>query len=81
MLQFSSSLCGYEPFYDDDEQYMYKKIVKGDFEFDSPYWDNITTNAKVKNGRCTIICQLNLQVTYTPVTCLKPTQKRYDQRM
>ncbi|KAH3840272.1 calcium/calmodulin-dependent protein kinase type IV-like isoform X2 [Dreissena polymorpha] len=39
-------LCGYEPFYHDDEQQMYKKIVKGDYEFDSPYWDNITTNAK-----------------------------------
>lgn len=39
-------LCGYEPFYDDDEQKMYKKIVKGDYEFDSPYWDNITYNAK-----------------------------------
>lgn len=39
-------LCGYEPFYDEDEQVMYKKIVKGDYEFDSPYWDNITENAK-----------------------------------
>ena len=40
-------LCGYEPFYDDDETTMYKKIVKGDYEFDSPWWDNITENAKV----------------------------------
>lgn len=39
-------LCGYEPFIDDDERVMYKKILKGDYEFDSPYWDNITHNAK-----------------------------------
>jgi len=49
---FLFRLCGYEPFYDDDEQYMYKKIVKGDFEFDPPYWDNITTNAKVRSPMC-----------------------------
>ena len=40
-------LCGYEPFIDDDERVMYKKILKGSYEFDSPYWDNITHNAKV----------------------------------
>ncbi|KAL4227967.1 Calcium/calmodulin-dependent protein kinase type IV [Mactra antiquata] len=39
-------LCGYEPFYHEDEREMYKKILKGDFMFDSPYWDNITENAK-----------------------------------
>ena len=26
---------------------MYKKILKADYEFDSPYWDNITQNARV----------------------------------
>ena len=26
---------------------MYKTILKGSYEFDSPYWDNITHNAKV----------------------------------
>ncbi|XP_060594839.1 calcium/calmodulin-dependent protein kinase type IV-like [Ruditapes philippinarum] len=39
-------LCGYEPFYDDNDQHMYKKIIKGDYEFDSPYWDYIGENAK-----------------------------------
>lgn len=39
-------LCGYEPFVDDDERKMYKKILKGQFEFDLPYWENITENAK-----------------------------------
>ena len=43
----STRLCGYEPFVDDDEKYMYKKILKADYEFDSPYWDNITQNARV----------------------------------
>ncbi|KAL3867464.1 hypothetical protein ACJMK2_044666 [Sinanodonta woodiana] len=39
-------LCGYEPFYEDNENLMYKRIIKADYSFDSPYWDNITENAK-----------------------------------
>ncbi|XP_052247535.1 peroxisomal carnitine O-octanoyltransferase-like isoform X2 [Dreissena polymorpha] len=39
-------LCGYEPFNHDSEQQMYKKIVKGDYEFNSTYWDKNTINSK-----------------------------------
>lgn len=39
-------LCGYEPFFADDEKTMYKKIIKGDYKFDSPFWDEISENAK-----------------------------------
>lgn len=39
-------LCGYEPFYDENERIIYKKILKNDFEFDSPYWDDVGQNAK-----------------------------------
>lgn len=41
------SLCGYEPFYSDNEAEMFKKIIKCDYVFDSPWWDDVSDNAKV----------------------------------
>lgn len=40
-------LCGYEPFYSDNEAEMFKKILKCDYMFDSPWWDDVSDNAKV----------------------------------
>lgn len=42
-------LCGYEPFFDEDDARIFKKIIKGDYEFDPPYWDDVSENAKVRN--------------------------------
>jgi len=42
------SLCGYEPFYSDNEAEMFKKIIKCDYVFDSPWWDDVSDNAKVR---------------------------------
>jgi calcium/calmodulin-dependent protein kinase-4 len=39
-------LCGYEPFYSDNEAEMFKKILKCDYMFDSPWWDDVSDNAK-----------------------------------
>ncbi|XP_039257436.2 calcium/calmodulin-dependent protein kinase type IV-like [Styela clava] len=40
-------LCGYEPFYDErGDKAMFRKVLKGEFEFDSPNWDEISGNAK-----------------------------------
>lgn len=41
-------LCGYPPFYDEDgnDDNLFAQIMKGDYEFDSPYWDNISEPAK-----------------------------------
>ncbi|KAH8371713.1 hypothetical protein KR093_008618 [Drosophila rubida] len=39
-------LCGYPPFYDDNDAMLYAKISKGHFTFDSPYWDPISASAK-----------------------------------
>ncbi|XP_069138830.1 calcium/calmodulin-dependent protein kinase type IV-like [Argopecten irradians] len=39
-------LCGYEPFYDNNQAEFYKKILKADYHFDSPWWDDISENAK-----------------------------------
>lgn len=42
-------MCGYEPFYSgENEAEMYKKILKADYKFDPPFWNNISENAKVR---------------------------------
>ncbi|XP_033114613.1 calcium/calmodulin-dependent protein kinase type 1D-like [Anneissia japonica] len=39
-------LCGYPPFYDEDDSQLFNQIMKGEYEFDSPYWDDISESAK-----------------------------------
>lgn len=39
-------LCGYPPFYDENDANLFAQILKGEFEFDSPYWDDISDEAK-----------------------------------
>ncbi|XP_076465108.1 calcium/calmodulin-dependent protein kinase type IV-like isoform X2 [Babylonia areolata] len=39
-------LCGYDPFFSENETEMYRKIIKGDYHFDEEYWGEITENAK-----------------------------------
>uniref|UniRef100_A0A674EWN8 Calcium/calmodulin dependent protein kinase I n=1 Tax=Salmo trutta TaxID=8032 RepID=A0A674EWN8_SALTR len=39
-------LCGYPPFYDENDAKLFEQILKADYEFDSPYWDDISDSAK-----------------------------------
>ncbi|KPP69201.1 calcium/calmodulin-dependent protein kinase type IV-like [Scleropages formosus] len=40
-------LCGFEPFFDErGDQYMFKKILNCEYEFVSPWWDDVSLNAK-----------------------------------
>ncbi|KAJ4934060.1 hypothetical protein JOQ06_006867 [Pogonophryne albipinna] len=39
-------LCGYPPFYEESETRLFSKIVKAQYEFDSPFWDDISESAK-----------------------------------
>jgi serine/threonine protein kinase len=39
-------LCGYPPFYHENDTELFKQIMRGDYEFDSPYWDTISSEAK-----------------------------------
>jgi len=50
-VRVPGSLCGYEPFYSDNEAEMFKKIMKCDYVFDSPWWDDVSDNAKVRRAR------------------------------
>ncbi|XP_061428766.1 calcium/calmodulin-dependent protein kinase type 1-like [Lethenteron reissneri] len=39
-------LCGYPPFYDEVDSRLFDQILKAEYEFDSPYWDDISDSAK-----------------------------------
>jgi len=39
-------LCGYPPFYDENDSELFRQILKAEYEFDSPYWDEISESAK-----------------------------------
>lgn len=39
-------LCGFPPFYHESTNALYKQIKKGQYDFPSPYWDNISDSAK-----------------------------------
>uniref|UniRef100_A0A9J2PKR1 Protein kinase domain-containing protein n=1 Tax=Ascaris lumbricoides TaxID=6252 RepID=A0A9J2PKR1_ASCLU len=39
-------LCGYPPFYDESDANLFAQIIRGEYEFDSPYWDEISDSAK-----------------------------------
>jgi calcium/calmodulin-dependent protein kinase I len=39
-------LAGYPPFHDDSQPILFRKIRKGKYQYDSPYWDNVSDDAK-----------------------------------
>lgn len=39
-------LAGYPPFYDPDTKVLMKKVAKGQYTFDSPWWNDISNDAK-----------------------------------
>lgn len=39
-------LCGFPPFYDEELPALFDTIIKGKYEFPSPWWDHITDGAK-----------------------------------
>jgi calcium/calmodulin-dependent protein kinase I len=44
-------LCGFPPFYDEEEESLFKQIKGGSFGFPSPYWDSVSDNAKDLVGK------------------------------
>ena len=39
-------LCGFPPFFGDTEDEIYDKIEVGEYSFPSPYWDEVSDDAK-----------------------------------
>lgn len=61
-------LCGYPPFYEETESRLFSKIMKAQYEFDSPFWDNISDSAKdfIRN-----MMQKNPSMRYTTDQALR----------
>ena len=45
-------LCGFPPFYAEAEPELIQRVREGNFEFTSPYWDDISDGAKDLIARC-----------------------------
>ncbi|KAJ3301307.1 hypothetical protein HDV03_001056, partial [Kappamyces sp. JEL0829] len=43
-------LCGYPPFFDSSNPELFRKIMAGRFQFDRPWWDNISDQGTVRTG-------------------------------
>ncbi len=39
-------LCGFPPFYADDDDALFDQVIAGQYTFLSPYWDGISADAK-----------------------------------
>ncbi|KAM9445414.1 calcium/calmodulin-dependent protein kinase IGb isoform 2-T2 [Clarias gariepinus] len=61
-------LCGYPPFYEESETRLFSKIMKAQYEFDSPFWDDISESAKdfIRN-----MMQKNPNLRYTTDQALR----------
>jgi len=61
-------LCGYPPFYEENNAELFNQILKGKFEFDSPYWDNISNQAKNFVSR-SLVVDSNRRLTIHNALC------------
>lgn len=43
-------LCGYPPFYDENDSKLFEQILKADYEFDAPYWDDISDSGEMRQN-------------------------------
>jgi len=48
-------LCGFTPFFGEDDDEIYDKIEEGEYSFPSPYWDKISSEAKDLIQQCFIL--------------------------
>ncbi|XP_068172135.1 calcium/calmodulin-dependent protein kinase type 1D-like [Antennarius striatus] len=39
-------LCGYPPFFEDNETRLFSKIMRAEYSFHSPFWDDVSDSAK-----------------------------------
>lgn len=41
-------LCGYPPFYDESDPELFSQILRANYEFDSPFWDDISESGELE---------------------------------
>lgn len=50
-------LCGYPPFYDESDPELFNQILRASYEFDSPFWDDISESGELQAGPCLGVMQ------------------------
>jgi len=48
-------LCGFPPFYNDNNEALFESIKSAKYDFPSPYWDDISAAAKDLICKCLVI--------------------------
>lgn len=48
-------LCGFPPFYDENNAALFASIKSGIFDYPSPYWDCVSTSAKDLISRLLVV--------------------------
>lgn len=56
------SLCGYPPFFEENETRLFSKIMRAEYAFHSPFWDDISDSG-IQNNRHLHECSL-LKIEY-----------------
>lgn len=56
-------LAGYPPFHDESQPILFRKIRKGKYQYDSPYWDNVSDDAKDFISRMLVVNPKDRYVT------------------
>lgn len=69
-------LCGYPPFYDENDSKLFEQILKADYEFDAPYWDDISDSggSSSSSSASSLLLTPRLLSTTQPSFC--PSQPR-----
>lgn len=49
-LSVGARLCGYPPFYDESDPELFSQILRASYEFDSPFWDDISESGELGAG-------------------------------
>ena len=57
-------LCGYPPFYDENDAKLFEQILKAEYEFDSPYWDDISDSGTVQNQLIFPCCSISVDFSW-----------------
>mmetsp|Transcript_65940 Transcript_65940/g.162287 ORF Transcript_65940/g.162287 Transcript_65940/m.162287 type:complete len:475 (+) Transcript_65940:104-1528(+) len=61
-------LCGFPPFYDENNAVLFQQIKKGDYSFPSPYWDEVSDSAKDIVSKVLVV---DPSKRYTAAECLQ----------
>ncbi|RQM24637.1 hypothetical protein B5M09_005109, partial [Aphanomyces astaci] len=48
-------LCGYTPFHANSQVQLFRKIIKGQYQFHSPYWDDVSPEAQTFVSRMLVV--------------------------